>query len=162
MEGQLKAIDQKRAECEQSLEPLRERIGEVRLKEQEARLTEEQFARQLAEAGAREEELSAQLEKGVRASALQAEIARLAEEIRGLGAVNLAAIGGAAERARAQGLPRRAVARPDRGDRHARGRDPAHRPGNARAAATHFRRRQPIISGACSRRCSAAGTRAWC
>jgi chromosome segregation protein len=91
MEGQLKAIDQKRAECEQSLEPLRERIGEVRLKEQEARLTEEQFARQLAETGAREEELFAQLEKGVRANALQAEIARLAEEIRGLGAVNLAA-----------------------------------------------------------------------
>jgi len=92
MEAQLKACDQKRAECEQNLQPLRDRIGEVRLKEQEARLTEEQFARQLAEAGAREEELAAMLEKGVRANALQAEITRLNEEIRELGAVNLAAV----------------------------------------------------------------------
>ncbi|HZM46922.1 MAG TPA: chromosome segregation protein SMC [Burkholderiales bacterium] len=92
MEAQLKATDQKRAECEANLEPLRERIGEVRLKEQEARLTEEQFARQLADAGAREEELAPMLEKGARANALQAEIARLADEIRELGAVNLAAV----------------------------------------------------------------------
>jgi chromosome segregation protein len=92
MEAQLRATDQKRVECEQSLEPLRERISEVRLKEQEARLTEEQFARQLADAGAREEELAAMIEKGVRANALQAEIARLADEIRDLGAVNLAAV----------------------------------------------------------------------
>src|SRR6202008_1395243 len=80
MEAQLKATDQRRAECEQKLEPLRSRINEVRLKEQEARLTEEQFAQQLADAGANEEELAAMLEKGVRANALQAEIARLNEE----------------------------------------------------------------------------------
>ncbi len=92
MEAQLKEIDQQRVQCEQSLEPLREKINETRLKEQEARLLEEQFAQQLAQAGGREEELSALLEKGVRPGALQAEIGRLVEEIRQLGAVNLAAL----------------------------------------------------------------------
>jgi chromosome segregation protein len=88
----MKEIDQARAECEHKLEPLRERISESRLKEQEARLTEEQHARQLSEAGAREEELAAQLEKGARPAGLQAEIARVSEQIRELGAVNLAAL----------------------------------------------------------------------
>ncbi|MDP2241698.1 MAG: chromosome segregation protein SMC [Burkholderiales bacterium] len=92
MESQLKAIEQERLVCEQKLGPLRERINDVRLKEQEARLIEEQFAQQLAEAGAREEELVALLEKGMRANALQTEIGRLAEEIKALGAVNLAAL----------------------------------------------------------------------
>ena len=92
MEAQLKAIDQQRAEYEQKLEPLREKINETRLKEQEARLTEEQLVRQLAEAGTREDELAGMVEKGTRPGALQAEIGRLAEEIRGLGAVNLAAL----------------------------------------------------------------------
>lgn len=92
MEARLKASDETRQSCEQKLEPLREKIGETRLKEQEARLNEEQYARHLAEAGAREEELAALAEKGARASALQSEIARLAEEIQALGAVNLAAL----------------------------------------------------------------------
>ncbi|MBX9811547.1 MAG: chromosome segregation protein SMC [Burkholderiales bacterium] len=92
MESQLKEIEQERLTCEQKLGPLRERINEVRLREQEARLTEEQFAQQLAEAGAHEEELSALLEKGMRSGALQTEIGRLNEEIKALGAVNLAAL----------------------------------------------------------------------
>ncbi len=92
MEGQLRAVDEERHVCEQKLEPLREKIAETRLKEQEARLNEAQFAQQLSEAGASEDELAASLEKGTRASALQAEIGRLNEEISALGAVNLAAV----------------------------------------------------------------------
>ncbi|HXF65984.1 MAG TPA: chromosome segregation protein SMC [Burkholderiales bacterium] len=92
MEGQLRATDEARQSCEQKLEPLREKISEARLKEQEARLNEEQYARSLAEAGAREEELAALAERGTRASSLQGEIARLTEEIQALGAVNLAAV----------------------------------------------------------------------
>ena len=57
IEAQLKSIEQERLVCEQKLGPLRDRISELRLKEQEARLIEEQFAQQLADAGAREEEL---------------------------------------------------------------------------------------------------------
>jgi chromosome segregation protein len=78
--------------CEQRLNPLRERLSELRLKEQEARLAEDNFLAQLAAAGADETALSAKLEKGMRANALQAEINRLAEEITALGAVNLAAL----------------------------------------------------------------------
>jgi chromosome segregation protein len=92
MEGDLRDLDEQRHACEQKLEPLREKIADVRLKEQEARLSEAQYAQNLAEAGAREEELAASLEKGTRPGTLQAEIARLQEEIKGLGAVNLAAL----------------------------------------------------------------------
>jgi len=92
MEGGLKAIDEERHGCEQKLEPLRSRIADMRLKEQEARLNEEQHAQQLTAAGAREEEVAQQLEKGARPGALQAEINRLNEEIKVLGAVNLAAL----------------------------------------------------------------------
>jgi chromosome segregation protein len=92
MESNLKVVEQERLTCEQKLEPLRTRIGEIRLKEQEARLTEDQFAQQLAQAGAREDELKALLEKGTRSGALQGEINRLTEAIQALGAVNLAAL----------------------------------------------------------------------
>jgi chromosome segregation protein len=92
MESQLKVIEQERLLCEQKLGPLHERINEVKLKEQEARLIEEQFAQQLAEAGVSEEELTSLLEKGMRSGGLQTEIARLAEDIKSLGAVNLAAL----------------------------------------------------------------------
>ncbi|HET9403418.1 MAG TPA: chromosome segregation protein SMC [Burkholderiales bacterium] len=92
METGLKASDEERHAVEQKLEPLRERIAEMRLKEQEARLNEEQYAQQLADAGAREDEVAQQLEKGMRPSTLNNEISRLNEEIKGLGAVNLAAL----------------------------------------------------------------------
>ena len=91
-EAQLKAVEQERMESEQKLGPLRDRINEVRLKEQEARINEEQYAQQLAEAGADEAALAQQLEKGTRASSLQSDINRLNAEIKALGAVNLAAL----------------------------------------------------------------------
>jgi chromosome segregation protein len=92
LESGLKANDEERHAVEQQLEPLRERIGEMRLKEQEARLSEEQFAGQLATAGANEDEVARQLEKGMRPATLAGEINRLTEEVKGLGAVNLAAL----------------------------------------------------------------------
>ncbi|HEX9684804.1 MAG TPA: chromosome segregation protein SMC [Burkholderiales bacterium] len=92
LESGLKAIDEERHALEQQLEPLRERIAEARLKEQEARLNEEQYAAQLAAAGASVETVSRQVEKGMRPSALAGEIGRLGEEIKALGAVNLAAL----------------------------------------------------------------------
>jgi chromosome segregation protein len=92
METQLRGVEQERLASEEKLAPLRERIAGVRLKEQEARITEEQYAQQLLEAGADEEALAALLEKGTRSNALQTEINRLNEEIRALGAVNLAAL----------------------------------------------------------------------
>ncbi|HEX6829026.1 MAG TPA: chromosome segregation protein SMC, partial [Burkholderiales bacterium] len=88
----LRETEQGRLAVEQKLEPLRARIGELRLKAQEARFNEEQFAQQLAESGADEEALTALLVRGSRASGFQAEINRLNEEIMALGAVNLAAL----------------------------------------------------------------------
>jgi chromosome segregation protein len=91
-EQTLRTTEQERLASEQKLAPARERINELRLKEQEARLAEENFASQLAEAQANEEELLPLLEEGVRASKLQGEINRLNEDMAALGAVNLAAL----------------------------------------------------------------------
>jgi len=91
-DGAQRDLDSGRMNAQQGIGPLTERQGELRLKEQEARLAEENYATQLTEAGAVEEELATRLVKGVRANALQADIARLSEEIQSLGAVNLAAL----------------------------------------------------------------------
>jgi chromosome segregation protein len=101
LENDLRQVEQERLGAEQRLNPLRERTSELRLKAQEARLVEEQFEGQLAEAGADQEALRAQLEKGVRSSHLNADITRLNDDIAALGAVNLAALeelGAASER----------------------------------------------------------------
>jgi chromosome segregation protein len=90
---QLKALDEKRLTLERELQPKRDKITELQLKEQAARLTGEQFAVQLAEAHADEAVLAARLEaRPIKAAVLQPEIARLAQEIEALGAVNLAAL----------------------------------------------------------------------
>ena len=91
-EQTLRTTEQERLASEQKLAPAREHINELRLKEQEARLAEESFASQLAEAQANEKELVPLLEEGVRASKLQGEINRLNEDMAALGAVNLAAL----------------------------------------------------------------------
>jgi len=72
--------------------PLRERLGELRLKEQAAQLNAEQFAAQLREASADEAALASAAEQALRPSALQGEITRLTQAISELGAVNLAAL----------------------------------------------------------------------
>ena len=72
--------------------PLRDRLGELRLKEQAAQLNFEQFATQLSEANADEARLQTEAESAPRASSLQGEITRLTNAIGELGAVNLAAL----------------------------------------------------------------------
>ncbi|MEK7436053.1 MAG: chromosome segregation protein SMC [Pseudomonadota bacterium] len=88
----LRGSEEERMVCERKLEPLRNRISELRLKEQAARLNKEQYAGQLFEAGADEEAIAATLEKGMRPNALQSEINRLHQAISELGAVNMAAL----------------------------------------------------------------------
>ena len=87
----LRALDEERLKVEQSLDPLRTRIGELKLGEQAASLTFEQFATQLGEAGADEPALVADL-AGARAGPLQASLAALQRALDALGAVNLAAL----------------------------------------------------------------------
>ena len=87
----LRALDEQRLKIEQGLEPLRVRIGDLKLKEQAAALNTEQFAMQLIEAGADENALQAEL-GNARPPALQGEITRLGNAIAELGAVNMAAL----------------------------------------------------------------------
>jgi chromosome segregation protein len=88
----LRHQEEARMQNERSLQPLRDRITELQLKEQAARLAQEQFGQQLAEAQADEEALSAKLTGETRASWLQGEVTRLSNAITALGAVNLAAL----------------------------------------------------------------------
>ncbi|HEY6095460.1 MAG TPA: chromosome segregation protein SMC [Gallionellaceae bacterium] len=85
----LNRLEQERMTCEQQLNPLRDKVSEMTLKEQEARLQYEQWAEQLQ--GVNEAELLPLLE-GARASGLQNELNRLGNDIAALGAVNLAAL----------------------------------------------------------------------
>lgn len=87
----LRALDEQRLRVEQSLDPLRDRIGELKLKEQAASLNCEQFASQLSAANADEQALAADL-VGARAGPLQSAITALQRSIDALGAVNLAAL----------------------------------------------------------------------
>jgi chromosome segregation protein len=90
---QMRGLDEARLLLERDVQPRRDRITELQLKEQAARLAVEQFAQLLADVQADEAALGALMAaKPVRAGALQAEIMRLAQEIEALGAVNLAAL----------------------------------------------------------------------
>jgi chromosome segregation protein len=88
----LRAADEQRLRLERELQPRIDRLTDLRLKEQAARLAAEQLDGQLAEAGADLEALAARAEGGPGVSSLQAEIGRLAQAIEALGAVNLAAL----------------------------------------------------------------------
>ncbi|WP_026687599.1 chromosome segregation protein SMC [Azovibrio restrictus] len=87
----LRALEEQRLRIEQGLEPLRSRIGELKLKEQAAALNAEQLAGQLLEAGSDESLLQEELQQA-RPQALAQEIGRLQKAIAELGAVNLAAL----------------------------------------------------------------------
>jgi chromosome segregation protein len=89
---ELRGLEESRLTVEQNLGPLREKITELRVKEQEAATHAEQYAQQLQDAGVTREEMAEQIEKRVRSSGMQAEINRLTEEIAALGPVNLAAL----------------------------------------------------------------------
>ncbi|QJR09964.1 Chromosome partition protein Smc [Usitatibacter rugosus] len=89
---ELRSLEEGRLSVEQNLNPMRERITELKLKEQEAVTNAEQYATQLQEAGVTREEMAEQIEKRVGSRTMQAEITRLTEEIAALGPVNLAAL----------------------------------------------------------------------
>lgn len=88
----LRRCEEQRLSLERDLQPRIDRVTDLKLKEQAARLAAEQFDRQLAEAGADLQALNTRTERGPSAASLQAEIARLAQSIEALGAVNLAAL----------------------------------------------------------------------
>jgi chromosome segregation protein len=90
--GALRELEEAKLQAEARAAPLRERLGELRLKEQAASINFDQFATQLAEAGADEALLAAEAERAPRASSLQGEITRITQAISELGAVNLAAL----------------------------------------------------------------------
>ena len=89
---QLRAAEEARMAAERGLQPQRERITEMQLKEQAARLNQEQFAEALAATGADEAALSEKLDPELKPSYLQGEVTRLTNAIASLGAVNLAAV----------------------------------------------------------------------
>jgi chromosome segregation protein len=86
----LNRLEQERMAYEQKLHPLREKVSDLTLKEQEARLNYEQWAEQLH--GADEAALLPLLESSSKPAALQGELNRLTGDIEALGAVNLAAL----------------------------------------------------------------------
>jgi chromosome segregation protein len=90
--GTLRELEETKLQAEARAAPLREKVGELRLKEQAAQINHDQFATQLAEAGADEAALAAEAQGAPRASSLQGEITRISQAINELGAVNLAAL----------------------------------------------------------------------
>jgi chromosome segregation protein len=90
--GALRAQEEERLGIENSLAPLRERITELRLKEQAAQINHDQYEMQLHDASADEARLAAESEGAPRPSTLQGEITRLTQAVGELGAVNLAAL----------------------------------------------------------------------
>jgi chromosome segregation protein len=88
----LRQHEETRMQSERSLQPQRDRITELQLKEQAARLNQEQYAQQLQEAQADEAALNEKLTEDMRPSYLQGEVTRLTNAIAALGAVNLAAL----------------------------------------------------------------------
>jgi len=90
IENQLTEIDRRRMQSEHGLHPLRDKLEQSRLAEQEARLHFEHCAEALE--GADEEALSALMEKNARTSDMMRKAEELQQQIDALGAVNLAAI----------------------------------------------------------------------
>ncbi len=88
----LRHHEEARMQSERSLQPQRDRITELQLKEQAARLNQEQYAQQLAEVQADEAALMEKLNPDLKPSYLQGEVTRLTNAIAALGAVNLAAL----------------------------------------------------------------------
>jgi chromosome segregation protein len=91
--AKLRAVDERRLQTERALDPMRQQLTDLQLKEQAARMNFDQYSAQLAEAGADLDLLAATVEQGqVRLQGLAGEIDRLTREMTALGAVNLAAL----------------------------------------------------------------------
>ena len=89
--GQLRTLMERRLQIERSLQPQRDKIVAIQLKEQAARINVEQFDQKLMESGADIAALNEVLPENARVSTFQSEINRLSAEIDGLGPVNLGA-----------------------------------------------------------------------
>ncbi|MDH5339226.1 MAG: chromosome segregation protein SMC [Rubrivivax sp.] len=93
LSAKLRQADEQRLGLERGLEPMRERINELRLELQAAQLGGAQYLEQLAAAEVDLEALAKSIEDGgVKLWGLQGEIDRIGKEINALGAVNLAAL----------------------------------------------------------------------
>ncbi len=90
--GALRALEEDKLRIETSLAPLRERINELRLKEQAAQINHDQYDSQLREAAADEARLAGESAAAPRPATLQGEITRLGQALNELGAVNMAAL----------------------------------------------------------------------
>jgi chromosome segregation protein len=88
----LKGRDEERLQAERDQAPMRDRLSELQLREQAARLNAEQFTEQLEQAQADEVALRAAYPDAPKAPWLQGEVTRLGNAIAALGAVNLAAL----------------------------------------------------------------------
>ena len=88
---QLKDLLEKRLQLERALQPQRDKIVALQLKEQAARLDAEQYNRKLAEVAADADELGKELSPSAKPSVFLSEIGRLTAEIEKLGPVNLGA-----------------------------------------------------------------------
>ena len=89
----LRRADEERLGHEQALQPLRDRVGALRLEEQAAQLGGAQYLEQLESAQADRDAIGKQIEEGgVKLAGLQGKIDALQREIESLGAVNLAAL----------------------------------------------------------------------
>jgi len=89
----LRSADEARLGHEQALQPLRDKLGALRLEEQAAQLGGAQYLEQLTAAEADRDALARQIEEGgVKLHGLQTRIDSLNREIDSLGAVNLAAL----------------------------------------------------------------------
>jgi len=92
---QLRSKEDAKNQVERSLQPQRDQLVELQLKEQAARLNQEQYAQALIDVGMTDEQLAALTEKltdDLKASYLQGEVTRLGNAVIALGAVNLAAL----------------------------------------------------------------------
>ncbi|MBU6223642.1 MAG: chromosome segregation protein SMC [Burkholderiales bacterium] len=91
--AKLRASDEHRLRLERELDPIRQRITDLQLKEQAARLGFEQYHQLLLDNAADLEVIAASIaENSVRLSGLQSEIDRLLREMNALGPVNMAAL----------------------------------------------------------------------
>ncbi|WP_424191512.1 chromosome segregation protein SMC [Ampullimonas aquatilis] len=88
----LRGAEEKRMQTERTLDPLRQKIVDVQMKEQAARLNIEQFDEQLRAVQADELALAEKLDPNLKAPYLQGEVTRINNAINALGAVNLAAL----------------------------------------------------------------------
>ena len=89
---QLREADESRMQVERSLQPMRDKVVDLQLREQAARLNFEQFATLLSDAEADLIALEANFSADLKVGALQSEVNRLNTEIQSLGPVNMAAL----------------------------------------------------------------------